>query len=287
MAYITTADLEGENIYFSNFAENLYGTNGTLGTAGSARLVSDIKRAFDIINDELRSMGRFSLVPIPIGESGEYPQSIVDANAYRVVYDKLISRFQAEFENMPPSIEHYGTMYRQTMQRISDGGIIFDEEIDVGELGIGQPSAYGNLGSDTRGTFHNNWRGYPFSDSDQQIDARRSSFNLDPADDAYEGFAGYDFPRTWVIEIDGAGAIGTATFKWSRNNGKDWAATGVKTQEVWGYLYENVYVRFEPGPLGSNYFTSGDKWTFKTVPESIRHTYGEDEVHVAKGWRSF
>lgn len=284
MSYITLSDLCGENRYFESFGENLYGTNGTLGTAGSVILLADIDSGFDVINDELRAMGRFSAIPLQLDENGEYPQTVVDANAYWVISNKLMSRFQAEFENIPPSILYFGSQYDKCMKRISDGCLIFDDENSTGEIGIGKPVNQ-IIGTDSRGTFFNNWEGYPFEENTYSYDPRHESFGVRQSQQV--GFAGADFPRTWAVEIDSDGGIGTCTFKWSMNAGKDWEEEGVVTDEEWTYLYDNVFVRFAPDNAGSHYFTTGDKWTFRTIPEEIRRTYGENEVHKVEGGRSF
>ena len=48
----------------------------------------------------------------------------------------------------------------------------------------------------------------------------------------------------WLIEIDTAGATGTATFKWSRDNGTTFQATLQATSYEWITLGAGIKVRF-------------------------------------------
>lgn len=288
MAYIGTGDLLGENPYYESFAEYLYGTNGTLGTDGQNNLSSDITHWFNSLNDELRSTGRFSVLPIQLNTDGVYPQSIKDWNAYLVIYSKLLSRFAGEQEEVPASISIYDTLGSRAAETVKNGGAIFKEEIDAGELGIGKPEVFGSLGTDTLGTFFNNWRGFPYGDyaySSPTPDAYTFGRGVSYASE--KGFTGQDFPRIWSFEIDGAGGIGVSTFKWSKNAGKDYEDTLVKTDENWIGLDDNVYVRWGVANTGTHFFSLGDKWTFQTVPQEIRRTFGSTEAIVQNGGRGW
>jgi len=63
--------------------------------------------------------------------------------------------------------------------------------------------------------------------------------------------------ETWLIEIDGAGATGTSTFKWSRDNGTNYEFTLKATDYEWISLGAGVSIRFWDN---ASTFTSGDKW---------------------------
>lgn len=63
--------------------------------------------------------------------------------------------------------------------------------------------------------------------------------------------------ETWLIQIDGAGATGTAKFKWSRDNGSNWEATLQTTNYEWISLSAGISVRFWDN---AGTFTVGDKW---------------------------
>ena len=285
MAYASISDLFGANRYFESFAENFYGTNGTLDASGSTTMIADINMIYYEINDTLRASGRFTSLPLERDENGEFPQALVDWNCYQLINVKMMSRYQSEFEQIPPSIQWYGSMAMKIEDRVVNGGIFFEEVIGVGQLGIAKPENTA-VGTDTRGTFHNNYRGYPFGDS-YPDPARLSAFDFGRSGNEafYEGYTGQDFPRTWVVEIDGAGGIGTATYKWSRNGAKDFDATGQVSDEEWNHLRDNVWIRFEGDSVGSNYFSTGDRWIFRCVPQEINHSVAEDAAYIVQGLR--
>jgi hypothetical protein len=61
----------------------------------------------------------------------------------------------------------------------------------------------------------------------------------------------------WLIQIDKAGAVGTATFKWSRDNGVNWDAANQLTSSSWVYLSAGIFIRFWDR---SGSFIISDKW---------------------------
>src|SRR3990167_9701058 len=141
LAYITLSQVSGSNNrYFENFAEQLYGSNSVLDSGGSTNLIADINSAYNEINEYLRSAGgRFSVMPIQRDTDGNYPQAIQDWNAYLVIYTKMLARFGGEYEEIPSSVSAFGSLADRAKKRVLDGEAIFSNEIDVGELGIGQP----------------------------------------------------------------------------------------------------------------------------------------------------
>jgi hypothetical protein len=63
--------------------------------------------------------------------------------------------------------------------------------------------------------------------------------------------------RTYVVEVDGTG--GPNTFKWSRDNGASWMATGVQmVSRFFLPLEDGIRVEFQ----ASTGHTLGDQWTF-------------------------
>jgi len=286
MGYILISDLAVENRYYEQFAEHLYGTNSALTTTGSVSLQADIDFWSGWMDDRMRTVDRFSVLPLQRGTSGEYPNAVRAWCANLVVYNKLVARFQTEFETIPDSITHYGSEAAMNGSAVLTGAIIFDAEIDAGELGIGAPRVVGTLDSDTRGTFHTNWRGYPFGDS---LPSGQSGdeFAGEVGKDWSEGFLGSDFPRTWIAQITTAGGIGTALYRWSMDGGITWEETGITSDADYVHLQDNVWVRFEGDWVGSHHFSDGDKWRFQTVPKNIRRTFGSGEARVGKVGRGF
>jgi len=74
------------------------------------------------------------------------------------------------------------------------------------------------------------------------------------------------YPQDYLIEIDGAGEVGSATFRWSLNQGQSWKDTGVRTTgpEDPAELGDGLAVCWEPG-LGQD-LAPGDHWTFSATP---------------------
>jgi hypothetical protein len=289
--YIEISDLHGENRYYENFAQQLYGSASALTTAGSVALQADIDHWARWMDGRMRTVNRFSVLPVQKNRNGSHDQSLQAWNSYLVVYHKLVSRFGVEFEQIPQSVEHFGTMADLTGSMILEGAIIFDEEIDSGELGIGQPEVVGTLDSNTRGTFFNNWRGWPFGDSllyeawskNGAVSAQMPS---NAALDSERGFLGRDYPRTWIVDMIEAGGIGTSKYRFSMNGGKDWEGTNT-TDEDWEYIDDGVWFRFAPDDAGSHVFGTADRWKFQTVPTEIKRTFGSSEARIGKAGRGF
>lgn len=286
MGYILISDLATENRFYETFAEILYGSNATLTGSGSVSLQSDIDFWSGWMDDQMRTVDRFSVLPLQRGTNGEFPNAVRAWCANLVVYNKLVARFQTEFEEIPSSISHYGSEALMNGSRVLTGAMIFDNEIDAGELGIGAPQVVGNLGSNTRGTFHTNWRGYPFGDS---LPSAQSPDALggQAGNDWDRGFTGSDFPRTWIVEVTTSGGVGTAKCRWSMNGGIDFENSDVTSGYDFMLLQDNVWVRFEGDSVGSHHFSVGDKWRFQTVPKDIRRTYGSVEARVGNCGRGF
>lgn len=262
-SYLGTSALLGNNRYFQDFGEEVYGTNGTMGTDDAATLGQDLAWATDKLHEELRSTGRFSVFPLQRDNVGEYPQWVEDYTANLVIHSKLMANFQAELDEIPESISYFGTQVDIIIAKIETGDVLFDTEVDVGEIGIGRVVLVGTLGTLTRGTLFNNHNGYPFDPS--------KKFN----DNTY--------PRTWIIDIIVAGGIGTAEFTWSKDANVTEAAT-LTTELAFQQLSNYVYVRFASDDLGSNVFTVGDNWKFNTVPLQQRRVFGSNEgVSVSAG----
>jgi hypothetical protein len=264
MAYITWNTLDGENRYFENFAGEFYGTNGTVvaGT-GTITITSDVAWAGSRIDEDLRSTGRFHVLPVQQNNDGTYPQFLQDWSANLVIFTKMMSRLQGEYQDIPDSILFFGSNVARIKQSVESGDAIFDSETDVGEKGIGAPSAL-SVGTDTRGTFFNNYQGYPFDG--------RYKFN----DDTY--------PRTWVCNIVTSGGLGTAKFTWSKNSNATVAGTETVDMD-WLLLDNYVYVRFEPDNSGNGTFSSGDSWSFRTVPLQQRAITGSTFATIIRAKR--
>jgi hypothetical protein len=63
--------------------------------------------------------------------------------------------------------------------------------------------------------------------------------------------------RLFVVEIDSAGGVGTATFRWSGDGGSNWEGSGISTSSSTVLLRDGVSVSF-----GGQSLAVGDRWQF-------------------------
>ena len=94
-----------------------------------------------------------------------------------------------------------------------------------------------------------------------------------------------DTEKTFLLEMQTTGSVGTATFRWSIDNGRTWAQSNVVTQAYDGGT-ANVATTFGPthlasdvrvwwdkqGDTGLQDCVAGDRWTIRCVP---LHVEGE------------
>jgi len=99
-----------------------------------------------------------------------------------------------------------------------------------------------------------------YSDFTETVDAATSgTMTLWPVDHTHTADTDYK------VEIDGAGAHGVATFKWSDDGGSTWDGTGVSMVDANGWpvtveLQNGVLVKF-----GQGEYTLGDNWTWTAI----------------------
>ena len=80
-----------------------------------------------------------------------------------------------------------------------------------------------------------------------------------------------DYLQDYLLEAETGGEVGSATFRWSHNQGQSWQKTGLYTAGVDGpvELEEGLSVYWESG-LGSD-LAAGDRWTFTASPPVYHH----------------
>lgn len=92
----------------------------------------------------------------------------------------------------------------------------------------------------------------------------------------------------YKVSIDGAGAVGAATFKWSDDGGNTWDASGITTSASPITLNNGVTVSFANGDTGTS-FEVGDFWTFgaqdfdmeiSNIVEDIVKTFIEPKTNI-------
>ena len=88
-----------------------------------------------------------------------------------------------------------------------------------------------------------------------------------------------DADKSWQVEIDGTGATGTSTFKWSKDAGVTYQETTVTTNDEWRTLGDGLSIRF--WDRGGS-FTSGDKWDVYVITESNREDIVKPTIHLER-----
>lgn len=75
-----------------------------------------------------------------------------------------------------------------------------------------------------------------------------------------------DFPQDYILEIDAGGEVGSATFRWSHDQGQSWQKTGLSTRgpDAPIQLEDGLSVYWEPG-AGQD-LAAGDRWGFTASP---------------------
>ena len=183
--------------------------------------------------------------PRPIPMSRQYHVSDINYDFGLVKATSLLTC--ANILNMFGDFENAVELRNQVIDPVDNGGIIdryndgrmrFSWETTPDELGrfnIEQNSA--NTGA---GFIELNGRYGGDDDIDEHV-------NLN--------FALED--QTWYFEMDTAGAVGTATFKWSRDGGTTFESELKVTSEEWLYLATGIFIRF--WDRGST-FADSDNW---------------------------
>lgn len=259
-SYCDPADLNGiyglEDFTGDFYGTMLGGTAGTVLTAGTTSINADIYSSFMRINEYMDAIGRFHTIPLGTqSDTGRYPEALVIWNAKDVVYNKLRARHAKSVgDDLPAWITDFRDDAEGLRLDIITGNIVFRDEISIAESGI-QPPTIGTQNGNA--TFFNNY----------QMDI----------------YQGGDFPRTFVVEIDGTNKgndVGKATYKWSYDNAITWEDTEVETSMNWDELTYNVAVRWETSGE-NNELEIGDRWHFKCIPEDIK-SYGESSQVLAR-----
>lgn len=204
------------------------------------------------VENALRSTYPTPLLP---NSDGLYDEALVDITARWVVADVLERNLADQSEDIPKTVAYFRDTAGSRLQ-----GLLTREELlsavrGFAEIGIGSPIP----GVDNHGgaTLH--------------VDDTR----------IYTG----DTEKTFLLEMQTTGSVGTATFRWSIDNGRTWAQSNVVTQAYDGGT-ANVATTFGPthlasdvrvwwdkqGDTGLQDCVAGDRWTIRCVP---LHVEGE------------
>jgi hypothetical protein len=88
-----------------------------------------------------------------------------------------------------------------------------------------------------------------------------------------------DTDEIWRVEMDLAGAVGTATFKYSRDKGSTWQKEDQATDNEWISLELGIQIRFFHR---SGMFALGDKWDIYFTSEQDREDIVYHQIKVQR-----
>lgn len=239
--YIGFTDLD--SVLF-NFVQKYYGTridNDETVTI-STLVYDDMHRSFDEANEILMGITHIKSVPLATQFSGNYPLHARKLQGYLMVYNTLLSAHYGEFDaEIPGWVRVYKTRAQEVEADIVSQRVVFENDYTQGETGLGVGTWVSRTGS---ANLYTNWE--------------IGTYIFD------------DYPKTYRVEIDGTSSghgIGTATFKWSDNNGASYATTAVKTGTQWKHLEYGLQVRWEAVGTGTQ-CVLGDNFSVTCVPKT-------------------
>lgn len=75
-----------------------------------------------------------------------------------------------------------------------------------------------------------------------------------------------EYPQNYVLEVDAGGEVGSATFRWSHDQGQSWQKTGLVAggPDTTMQLEDGLSVSWESGE-GPD-LVAGDRWSFTAIP---------------------
>lgn len=236
-SYCTIRDLYDAYDRFDQILKVRQGTND-VGSMyfRTARVLNRVKQRIDAA---LRVAYPTPILP---NAAGVYDEPLVEANVYLVLADLLRSTL-ADQEATGAS---WSDVFReQGTARLADlvaRREVLSSVVSFQEVGVGSPvPAWEN-------------RGFAVLHSDQ-------THTYTPGDAQV---------RTFTVQIDGAGAVGTATFRWSLDGGRTWEQSGATTSDLRsGYVGLGWNVRLWWDKGADSTLTDcvvGDQWTIKAVP---------------------
>lgn len=247
-SYIGEIDLNG---ILDGFKERYYGTyidddaDVTYGT----NYEDDLLLSFNKTNEFLYSVPHIKKVPVGTQSDGNYPYAVRALQANMMVHTRLKSRHYGEFtDGIPGWITVFFQNSKELMEDIRHQNYVFDEDTTEGESGIGIGSWTVKNGSCA---MYTNWEAGVYY--------------------------GDDFPRTYVIEINGTtagNAIGQPTFHWSRDGGYSFGSSAT-TATHWVGIENGLAVRWEAVGTGTMQVEYGDRFAVKCVPQNVPTKSGQ------------
>lgn len=192
-------------------------------------------------------------IPIRIRpDTKAYDQPLVSAAVAMAIADILHGLSYDE------RAEDFETEYERYKDGINNGRYRLYEEITKSELGFAIPKQ----------------------------DATNTGVNVELELDPNCQYTG-DLHRIFIIQIDAAGDVGTATFKISNDAGNSWSLETQETRES-GYSYPaGMYgLGFRFFRLGTSAnLADGDKWTIGAYPTSLQITPTKKSIRYGRVYK--
>ena len=217
------------------------------GAGGALRIGEAASRILDSELDD-----RFD-VPIRVRSDTKTYDKILVRTAVAMTIADILAR-----NGYDERAEDYVAEYEKYKEGINSGRFRLYEEITKTEIGFSSPKeASGN-------------------------DSTNVEIELDP-DSRYTG----DYHRIFIIKIDTAGDVGTATFKISHDAGNSWSETLQETRED-GYSYPSgmygLGVRFLRLSASAN-LALDDSWTIEAQPLSAKITPTKGSIRFGRTYK--
>jgi hypothetical protein len=240
--YIGTHDL---NTALDGFVDRYYGTylDGGEDLSLVAQWPIDLNASFDEVNEILGGITHVKQLPFGTQAGGNYPYHVRMLQSNLMIWHRLRSKHFGEFtDSYPAWVNAFKNVADQIVGDIRGQNVVFQDDITTGESGIGVGTFNAKAGSA-------NW----FTNWETGI------------------YTGYDFPRTYVIEIDGTTAgsnVGESTFRWSKDNGNTWEEEGRATDDNWVGIDSGLVFRWETVGTGVQ-LSYGDRFSVRCIPKNI------------------
>ena len=241
--YCSSTDLD---LLLDGFVNKYYGTYLDEGSdlTLSTLYYEDLNRSFVETNELLGGVPHIKTLPFATQSDGNYPVHVRMLQGNLLIFNRLRSRHYGEFTDEFPSwINAFKNRADGILASIRGQNVVFDQDITVGESGIGVGTFSSRSGL---ANLYTNWETGVYT-----------------AD---------DYPKNYVITIDGTSegnSIGSSTFKWSNDGGVSWIAATQYTATTWVDIEDGITIRWEPIGTGTLQCNYGDVFQFRCVPYNI------------------
>lgn len=207
-----------------------------------------LKRGWVISRDIDAMLDERFDTPVQKNTSGVYDQPIIDAAVAFTVERTLRSYGRSE------DADAWGERAQKFVDDLLEGRRRLSVEVTKDEIGFGEP--------------------HPAATNTS------SNVVLELFDGAKYGDI---YRRSIVVTIDTAGAIGTATFKYSLDAGNTWEETLIATDDEWIYPSGGYGLALRFRPTGTSATLAlNDSWTIEALPEFTEPTVSKRGIRIGE-----